>query len=121
MTGEDMILKICIVISAYFIVSLIGAYFIRTMLRRYEKELQIGGLKRAGMIIGILERIIILTLVLADQYTAISFIFTAKSIARFNELKNRKISEYYLIGTLLSMAFAMIIGVITRVIIGKVI
>ena len=103
MTGEDMILKICIVISAYFIVSLFGAYFIRTMLRRYEKELQIGGLKRAGMIIGILERIIILTLVLVDQYTAISFIFTAKSIARFNELKNRKISEYYLIGTLLSM------------------
>jgi len=113
--------KIAVIISAYIIVSIVGAYFIKLILRRYEKDLQIGGLKGAGMVIGIIERIIVLTFVLVDQYTAITFIFAAKSIARFNELKDRKMSEYYLIGTLLSIAFAMIVGVITRLIIGRVI
>lgn len=45
-------------------------------------------------------------------------IFAAKSIARFNELKDRKMAEYYLIGTLLSIAFAMIAGIVTRSVIG---
>ncbi|MDI6902827.1 MAG: hypothetical protein QMC77_03740 [Methanocellales archaeon] len=87
------------------------------MLRRYEKGLG-GGLKGAGMVIGVIERIIVLTFVLVDQYTAITVIFAAKSIARFNELKDRKMAEYYLIGTLLSIAFAMIVGIITRLVIG---
>jgi len=52
------------------------------------------------------------------QYTAITIIFVAKSIARFNESKDRKMAEYYLIDTLLSIAFAMIVGIVTRLIIG---
>jgi len=71
------------------------------------------------MAIGIIERILILTFVLLNQYTAITIIFAAKSIARFNELKDRKISEYYLIGTLLSITFALITGIIVRFLIKK--
>jgi hypothetical protein len=112
------VFKIAVVISAYIIVTIIGAYFIKLMLRRYEKDVEPSGLKGAGMVIGILERVIVLTFVLVDQYTAITVIFAAKSIARFNELKDRKMAEYYLIGTFLSIAFAMIAGIITRLVIG---
>jgi len=35
----------------------------------------------------------------------------AKSIARFQELKERKFAEYYLIGTLSSILFAMLVGI----------
>lgn len=52
--------------------------------------------------IGIFERFIILTLVINEAYSAISFVFTAKSLARFRELDNRDFVEYYLIGTLMS-------------------
>ena len=37
--------KIAVIISAYIIVSIIGAHFIKLMLRRYEKEVEISGLK----------------------------------------------------------------------------
>ncbi len=108
--------KISVIISAYIIVSIIGAHFIKLLLRRYEKEVEISGLKGAGMVIGIVERVMVLTFVLVNQYTAITVIFAAKSIARFNELKDRKMAEYYLIGTLVSITFALLIGIVVRAI-----
>ena len=108
--------KISVIISAYIIVSIIGAYFIKLMLRRYEKDIETSGLKGAGMVIGIVERVMVLTFVLVDQYTAITVIFAAKSIARFNELKDRKMAEYYLIGTLVSITFALLVGIVVRAI-----
>ena len=42
--------------------------------------------------------------------------FKIKSIARFNELKDRKMAEYYLIGTLVSITFALLVGIIARAI-----
>ncbi len=52
-----------------------------------------GGLRSAGMAIGIIERVMVLTFVLVDQYTAITIVFAAKSIARFNELEDRNMAE----------------------------
>ena len=109
--------KTVVILSAYIAVTIISAYLIKLTLRKYETE-EDSGLKGAGMTIGIVERVIVLTLVLVNQYTAITIIFAAKSIARFNELTDRKMAEYYLIGTLLSIALAMVIGILTRVVIG---
>lgn len=66
--------------------------------------------QRIGYYIGILERMLILTFVLNRSLTAVAFIFTAKSIARFNELNNREFAEYYLVGTLSSTALAIFAG-----------
>ena len=55
----------------------------------------------SGDYIGIFERFIRLTLVISEAYSATSFVFTAKSLARFRELDNRDFVEYYLIGTLM--------------------
>jgi hypothetical protein len=96
----------------------IGYYFVCGILKRYPLS-EKGGFKGAGTIIGILERILTLTFVLIGEYTAIAIIFTAKSITRFDELKNRKFSEYYLIGTLSSILFAVIMGIITIWILGE--
>jgi len=112
----NYVFKISVIISAYIIVSIIGAYFIKLMLRRYEKEVETRGLIGAGMVIGIVERVMVLTFVLVNQYTAITVIFAAKSIARFNELKDRKMAEYYLIGTLVSITFALLAGIVVRAI-----
>ena len=61
------------------------------------------GIPNAGALIGVFERCIILLLLVVGQYSAIGFVLTAKSVARYNKMtENRKFSEYYLLGTLLS-------------------
>ena len=105
-------LKIAIYLGSYLLAAG-GVHFLVTLILS-QYRLPDGGLKRAGAIIGILERIFVLTLVLIGEYASIALIFTAKSIARFEELKNRKFAEYYLIGTLSSILLAMLVGILTR-------
>ena len=69
-------------------------------------------LDNAGRKIGYLERILVLTFVLINQYVAIGFLITAKSIFRFRDNKPYLV-EYYLLGTFLSMTFVIIIGLAT--------
>jgi hypothetical protein len=75
------------------------------------------GLASAGIWIGRCERILVLTFILTNQYTALGFLITAKSILRFNdsEDKTQKKTEYILVGTLISFASAAIVGVIISV------
>lgn len=63
-----------------------------------------------GKLIGALERWIVVALVLLSQWTAIAFVFTAKSIARFEQLGKREFAEYYLVGTLASLVVGAATG-----------
>jgi Protein of unknown function (DUF3307). len=66
--------------------------------------------RNAGKMIGYLERIIVCLFLMYQQYSAIAFVLTAKSVARFKEIENNKsMAEYYLIGTLLSVVSAFVI------------
>lgn len=72
------------------------------------------GLENAGKWIGICERTLILTFVLTNQFTAIGFLMTAKSILRFGDKDKQaeKKTEYILVGTLLSFAASALLGII---------
>lgn len=78
------------------------------------------GLASAGKWIGICERVLILTFVLMQQYSAIGFLMTAKSILRFSEKEtNTQLkTEYILVGTLVSFATSAMIGVAMRMAMG---
>jgi hypothetical protein len=57
-----------------------------------------------------LERLFVSTFVLTGNWAAIGFLIAAKSVFRFGDLresKSRKLTEYILIGTLLSFAIAI--------------
>lgn len=72
-------------------------------------------LKNAGAPIGYLERTLILTFVLLQQWEAVGFLLTAKSILRFTEIQKpeaRQISEYVLLGTLMSFTLSIGIGLL---------
>ena len=97
---------------AYAFTIIVGWYVVAFVLHRFPVAGE-GGLKHAGLAIGILERIFVLTLVLYGQFTAIILVLTAKSIARFEDLKKREFAEYYLIGTFTSMLFALFVGLAT--------
>ena len=66
--------------------------------------------KEAGKVIGYMERGIIFFLLMYGQYSAMAFVLTAKSVARFKEIEeNRANAEYYLIGTLFSITCVIVI------------
>jgi nitrate reductase NapE component len=74
-------------------------------------------LQNAGNFIGILERLFILCFILTNHFEAIGFLLAAKSIFRFGDLKeakDRKLTEYVLIGTLLSFGIAILIGLLCQ-------
>jgi Protein of unknown function (DUF3307) len=63
---------------------------------------------RVGEAIGILERLLIATFVLVGAEAAIGLVIAAKTLARFKQLDDRDFAEYYLLGTLASVAVAAI-------------
>ena len=67
-----------------------------------------------GAVIGVLERAIALTLVLLGQFGALGLVIATKALARFKALDNRDFAEYFLIGTLASLLFALLIGIAVR-------
>ena len=74
-------------------------------------------LPNAGKYIGILERLLVFIFVVTGHWEAIGFLVAAKSVFRFGDLKDsrdRKLTEYILIGTLLSFGIAIIVGIIVR-------
>ncbi|MXO06900.1 DUF3307 domain-containing protein [Flavobacterium sp. HBTb2-11-1] len=67
----------------------------------------------AGNYIGILERLFVFGFILTGHFEAIGFLLAAKSIFRFGDLKeakDRKLTEYVLIGTLISFGIAILAG-----------
>ena len=73
------------------------------------------GLKKAGAYIGVLERLFIFLFVVLGQWAGIGFLITAKSVFRFGDLsraKDRKLTEYFLIGTLFSFLLAILTGLV---------
>lgn len=71
--------------------------------RPRNEDYQDEGIPSAGALIGVFERLLILVMLYANQFTAIGFVLTAKSIARYNKIsENPQFAEYYLLGTLLS-------------------
>ncbi|AWX43915.1 hypothetical protein HME9304_00913 [Flagellimonas maritima] len=76
-----------------------------------------GSLKNAGTYIGILERLFVFGFILLNQWASIGLLITAKSVFRFGDLnkgKNRKLTEYVLIGTLLSFGLAILSGMLYK-------
>ncbi len=82
-------------------------------IENYKNEKE--SLENAGTIIGILERLFVFLFVITDFWSGIGFLLAAKSIFRFGDLsraKDRKLTEYVLIGTLISFGLAIGIGMI---------
>ncbi len=74
-------------------------------------------LQNAGKYIGILERLFVFFIIVTGHFAAIGFLLAAKSIFRFGDLtqsKDRKLTEYVLIGTLLSFGMATLTGYLVQ-------
>ena len=82
-----------------------------------HSKLQTESLVNAGKYIGILERLLVFVFILVNHWEGVGFMIAAKSVFRFSDLaeaKQRKLTEYVLIGTLLSFGIAVLTGILVK-------
>ncbi|WP_217601514.1 DUF3307 domain-containing protein [Chitinophaga sp. GbtcB8] len=109
----------------YLVVIGPASIIIQFITKRWLTEINTeDSLKDAGKWIGILERILALTLVYTGQFAAIGFLMTAKSLLRLVDkpdgtslvpvrpFSSRKHTEYVLIGTFLSFTISIGTGLL---------
>ncbi|MDC1105882.1 DUF3307 domain-containing protein [Prolixibacteraceae bacterium] len=114
------------IITAYTMILWPSGILIKVLTNKWRSEIESDqtkneSLNQAGKWIGYMERFLTLTLILLNQYSAIGFIFAAKSILRLNPIQqsqSRKYTEYILLGTLLSFTITFIIGIFLTNVIG---
>lgn len=83
-----------------------------------QTKIQTASLINAGKYIGILERLLVFTFILVNHWEGVGFMIAAKSVFRFSDLaeaKQRKLTEYVLIGTLLSFGIAIIAAITIKI------
>lgn len=108
--------------SLLFVVSLlaltsVSSVIIKQIMSRWDLQAieESDSLKNAGKYIGMLERLFIFGFIILQQWQAIGFLIAVKSIFRFSDLsraKDRKLTEYMFIGTLISFGLAFLISVV---------
>jgi hypothetical protein len=111
-TENSLLLLICVLFlttpSAIIMKTFFSIWDIKTILNKN------GSLKNSGTYIGILERLLVFIFIVLDQWEAVGFLITAKSVFSFGNLrvsKQRQLTEYILIGTLISFGIAIITGI----------
>ena len=108
---------IWIIATGYLLVAWPLGFLIGIATEKWRNEADVNkeGLAKAGMWIGLLERFLIFTFILIDQFTAVGLLIAAKSILRFSDKENtQKKTEYVLIGTLMSFSASFILGLLMK-------
>jgi hypothetical protein len=104
--------------TALVFVTFAAAVIVRTSISKWnpiKNSEEDASLSSAGRFIGILERLFVFYFVVSGQWQAIGFLLAAKSVFRFGDLKeskDRKLTEYILIGTLLSFGIAILTAIL---------
>ena len=111
--------------AALLFITAVSGIVIRELMANWSDKLneRMGdSLNNAGKYIGILERLFVFTFIVTGHWEGIGFLLAAKSVFRFGDLKkskNRQLTEYILIGTLLSFAIAVASGMLVLYLTGK--
>jgi hypothetical protein len=86
-----------------------GGYAIGLLMAPWTALIRLDGLPNGGRAIGQLERGLIFLMILGGLPEGIGFLIAAKSVLRFGTVREEaKLSEYVIIGTLASFAWAML-------------
>jgi hypothetical protein len=115
--------KVLIIMTGFVFISNPVGIMIGKLLSKWKDALyndevnDIQSLAQAGKYIGWIERWLVIIFILLGRFEAIGFLITAKSVFRFSDIKNansHKLTEYFLIGTLLSFFIAIVVGLILK-------
>lgn len=109
-------------LTAFLVTTAVSPTFLRIFFTKWNKDEDFdskkeGSLLNAGLLIGIIERLIIILFIQVNFLPGIGFLLAAKSIFRFGDLtnaKNTKYTEYILLGTFASFLIAILIGYLLK-------
>jgi len=118
---ENMAIRanVVVIALAYLLVTMPVSIVVALALRPWvaqirQLESEQDSLEKAGAMIGYLERLLILSFVLAGEYLAIGFVLALKTAFRFRDTDDRRKAEYIMMGTFLSVALTIGIGLAAR-------
>ena len=110
--------RVLVILTSYVVVIWPFSIVIGLVCKTWTADIDgLESLANAGKRIGQLERFLVLTFILVDQFAAIGFLLAAKSILRFGDTKeanHRKINEYILVGTMTSFSITIAFGLLVR-------
>ena len=91
-----------------------GNLVVKIGVKKYIDKSLPTGFPSSGKYIGMLERILIFIFLIKGFYSLIGFLLTIKAIYRFGDIQGNdqtkmKLSEYFIIGSLLSLLWVTII------------
>jgi len=110
--AKTYILEVAII---YVAVVFGGGYLIRYLTKGLSKDITDEGsahLQNAGLYVGWIERLLVITAIAMQSPALVGLILTGKSIVRFPEFKEARFAEYFLIGTLLSISLSVFGGIV---------
>jgi hypothetical protein len=113
LSANHLLLVICIAFLTLPTSIIMKTIFSKWNISKLTKDNE--SLKDAGQYIGVLERLLVFIFILVGHWEAVGFLITAKSVFRFGDLtasKERKLTEYILIGTLVSFGIAILISLL---------
>lgn len=108
------VIRYILYLFAWGVVAFGGSFFVRILLKPFSLEDLPHGFHNAGKYIGIVERTLIFILLLMGEKSIIGFLLTMKAIYRFGDISGdnetkMKMTEYFLIGTLLSFLWVLLV------------
>lgn len=110
-TASNLLLAVFLLTVTY-----VTSITMRILISRWKpEESKKDALKNAGSYIGMLERLFVFGFIIINYWEGIGFLLAAKSVFRFGDLSNakdRNLTEYILIGTLLSFGLAILLAMI---------
>ncbi|ANI89418.1 hypothetical protein A9P82_08985 [Arachidicoccus ginsenosidimutans] len=118
-SGKSILLYTCILLqttpAAVFVKMMISAWT-----PSYNNSIETDSLQNAGKYIGILERLFVFIFIIINHWEGVGFLLAAKSVFRFGDLRearDRKLTEYVMIGTFLSFGIAIVTGILFKAIV----
>ena len=116
--------SLLLVASGLLFATLAGSVVVEAMLRQIkglphssEEAEAAQGAPAGGLVIGLLERALVYGGVLAGHPEVVAVVVAVKSVARFPEFRGaggRRFAEYFLIGTFMSLLFALAVAYLIR-------
>jgi hypothetical protein len=100
--------KVFLLSIALVSISFVASVIIKILVTQWKQESE--STNEAGKYIGIMERLLVFVFIVLNHWEGVGFLLAAKSVFRFGDLtKNHEIrlTEYILIGTLLSFGIAI--------------
>lgn len=109
--------ELLLLILAILAITFVSSVVVKVIMCKWDldEDKSEDSLESAGLYIGILERLFVFGFILLNQWSSIGLLIAAKSVFRFSDLsraKDRKLTEYILIGTLISFGLAISVGIL---------